>query len=101
MPAPCCCAASAERRRAVRAPFPRVSSDVLTRGRRSSGGGGIRTREGGSLPVGFQDRCNRPLCHPSGVVPSANTSTLDEDEAGRKSKGFTAGEGMDRHLPPA
>jgi hypothetical protein len=30
-----------------------------------SGGGGIRTREG-VTPVGFQDRCNRPLCHPSG-----------------------------------
>ena len=29
------------------------------------GGGGIRTLEG-VCPAGFQDRCNRPLCHPSG-----------------------------------
>src|SRR5262249_20855717 len=28
------------------------------------GGGGIRTRERFRV-VGFQDRCNRPLCHPS------------------------------------
>ena len=31
---------------------------------RDGGGGGIRTRET-LRPVGFQDRCIQPLCHPS------------------------------------
>ncbi len=35
------------------------------RGKDTSGGGGIRTREPFRV-VGFQDRCDRPLCHPSG-----------------------------------
>ena len=32
---------------------------------RSGGGSGIRTH-GALRPAGFQDRCIRPLCHPSG-----------------------------------
>src|SRR5262245_24335420 len=33
-----------------------------------SGGSGIRTHERGKPVSGFQDRCNQPLCHPSGLV---------------------------------
>src|SRR6266496_3820741 len=31
-----------------------------------NGGGEIRTHEA-FRPAGFQDRCNQPLCHPSGI----------------------------------
>ena len=38
----------------------------------SGGGGEIRTHE--RLPVaGFQDQCNRPLCHASVLISSATT----------------------------
>lgn len=30
-----------------------------------NGRGGIRTPAGRKAQAGFQDRCNRPLCHPS------------------------------------
>lgn len=36
------------------------------RGQLKSGGGGIRTLAGDEPQSGFQDRRNRPLCHPSG-----------------------------------
>jgi hypothetical protein len=42
---------------------------MLASAPRASGGGGIRTLEHFRV-AGFQDRCNRPLCHPSEVCSS-------------------------------
>jgi hypothetical protein len=38
---------------------------------RTGGRGEIRTHEGAKPPAGFQDRCLKPLGHPSGAVKSS------------------------------
>lgn len=46
-----------------------------------NGGGGIRTLDG--LPhAGFQDRCNRPLCHPSEIAARHYRIARRRGEAG-------------------
>src|SRR5262249_7702417 len=52
-----------------------ISRDVASSERSASvsGGGGIRTHDG-VTHAGFQDRCNRRLCHPSDVHYSQGNS---------------------------